>query len=126
MERSGIARAKPLLAGPDSEPVTDAPLMMPVDLMHTVCDENRLTILRALSRSSQDVSSLAELLELDGSHVSYHLRKLRDYKLVQRDRQKTRRLYRLSSNIEVECTAVAVSLGVRTDACPGLHIYLVR
>lgn len=60
----------------------DAALDGAVDAMRFLGDRNRLRILRALAQSERCVLDLIEELDLPQPLVSYHLRKLRDARLV--------------------------------------------
>jgi DNA-binding transcriptional ArsR family regulator len=74
---------------------------LPLELLGVLASPARIELLGQLSASPQDVSSLAEKLDLEIDHVSHHLAKLRDRGLVTFMRDGKRHIYELTGAVRM-------------------------
>ena len=88
---------------------------LPLDVVAMIIGPFRLEIMERLSLCPLDVGSLADSMELDIDHVSYHLRPLRKHGLVTFSRSGTRHVYRLEEHVAIVRSerSVSVSFFVR-------------
>lgn len=84
----------------------------------------RLEILLQLVRREMDVASLAKCLGLEGSHVSHHLRYLREAWLVEVRQEGHCRVYRLGPPVQVLVTADMITLRIKDESGPELTLVL--
>ena len=92
------------------------------DLLSGIANRVRLEILMSLARAPKDVSSVAAELEFAIHTISHHLGVLSSHGLVEQERLKTRRVYRLSRSWTLAATDGVMHL--RAAGSEGLEFEL--
>ena len=67
--------------------VSSSDVESPLAIFKALADERRLLIMRLLDESELCVCDLIEVLDVDYSKLSYHLKKLKEAELVTADRE---------------------------------------
>ena len=101
VSRSRRRRSAHRESGDDRE-VHYVDISLPLEVVNVVTGPFRPEILYLLSRSPCDVNTLARVLDIHPSLVSYNLRVLFDLGLVSYTKQKTRHLYRIGRVVRIE------------------------
>lgn len=81
------------------------------DLLRTLADDTRLSVVRLLMKGPRHVGQLNESLNLDQSLLSHHLKVLRDAGIVEARRDGKAVLYRLSPKVESRRKGDIIDLG---------------
>jgi len=84
--------------------------------LKVLADRTRLAVMESLMDDPCHVGKLAEILDVEQSLLSHHLRVLREAGLVVADRKGKSILYRVAAETQVEGTRSAINLG-----CCQLH-----
>jgi ArsR family transcriptional regulator len=84
--------------------------------LKVLADRTRLAVMESLMVEPSHVGRLAEMLDVEQSLLSHHLKGLRDAGLVVAERQGQAVLYRAAPETEVQGTLSAINLG-----CCQLH-----
>ena len=84
--------------------------------LKVLADRTRLAVMESLMDQSSHVGRLAEMLDVEQSLLSHHLKVLRDAGLVVADRAGKAVLYRVAPETKVQGTRSAINLG-----CCQLH-----
>jgi DNA-binding transcriptional ArsR family regulator len=92
------ARKDMATASPRPEPDVGDQLRIAADILGHLADPTRLHLLRLLTASEQDVTTLTAQVSASRSSVSQHLGRLRLAGLVHAHRDGRRMLYRISSD----------------------------
>lgn len=82
-----------------------------VGRLKVLADETRLAVIASLMQSPRHVGELVDLLDVEQSLMSHHLRILRDAGLVQATRDGKAVLYRLAPSISTTPEGQAIDLG---------------
>ncbi len=82
-----------------------------VDKLKVLADATRLAVIEALMDGPRHVGELNNLLALDQSLLSHHLKVLRDSGLVTSERDGKAVLYRLDPSVVMDHTGKTINLG---------------
>lgn len=66
------------------------------EIFQALSSENRLKILLSLSEGEKCVHELTEQLEMTNSNISHHLRKLKDRRIVEKQKEGKHRYYSMN------------------------------
>lgn len=80
-------------------------------LLKVLADETRLNVVRQLMDGPRHVGEINELLAVDQSLLSHHLKILRDAGIVTSERDGKAVLYRLAPSMEGKRSGKAINLG---------------
>ncbi len=80
-------------------------------LLKVLADETRLNVVRQLMDGPKHVGEINELLAVDQSLLSHHLKILRDAGIVTSERDGKAVLYRLAPSMEGKRSGKALNLG---------------
>jgi ArsR family transcriptional regulator len=86
--------------------------------LKVLADRTRLAVMEILMDDPTHVSRLAEILDVEQSLLSHHLRVLRKAGLVVGDREGKTVVYRVAPETKVSATRTAIDLG-----CCQLHFH---
>lgn len=86
--------------------------------LKVLADRTRLAVMESLMDDPCHVGKLAEILDVEQSLLSHHLRVLREAGLVVADREGKAFLYRVAAGTKVEGSRSAINLG-----CCQLHFH---
>ena len=81
------------------------------DILKVLSDATRLAVMELLMDGPENVSEMAQRLNVEQSLLSHHLRVLRDAELVVTQRHGKSVLYRLAESVESSRGANAIELG---------------
>ena len=79
--------------------------------LKVVADPTRLAVLRELMAGARHVGELNDVLQIDQSLLSHHLKVLRDAGLVLADRDGKAVLYRIAPEVETAANGHGINLG---------------
>jgi ArsR family transcriptional regulator len=79
--------------------------------LKVLADDTRLSVLRLLMKGPKRVGELNDVLGLDQSLLSHHLKTLRHAGLVEATRDGKAVLYRLAPNVQGTSSGEAINLG---------------
>jgi DNA-binding HxlR family transcriptional regulator len=96
----------------DNEAKRDLPFLQ---LLKTVADEHRLTMLRLMNGQERNVGELAGLVELSEPTVSHHIRTLRDAGLLNLRMAGNQRFYRLNPKKLAQFKAMVATIEVMPE-----------
>ncbi len=82
-----------------------------IDRLKVLADTTRLSVLEALLEGPKRVADLMELLNVEQTLLSHHLKVLRDAGLVEATREGKAKLYRLAKNVEGSVSGQSIHLG---------------
>lgn len=69
------------------------------DIMKSLSDETRLRVVQLLLEGPKVAGALGELLGVDATLLSHHLRVLRETGLIERERQGRQLVYRVAASV---------------------------
>jgi DNA-binding transcriptional ArsR family regulator len=104
-------------SGHDAAVCSEMPVLLPVIGQYVRCE-----ILKRLAVCPSNVSTLALVMELDGSDISSHLGCLLENGLVNYDQHGKKHVYRLNKNIAVRVDGVMLHMTVPLPDEGELHI----
>ncbi len=82
-----------------------------VSRLRVLADETRLRVLHEIMHKPMTVTEINQVLKIDQSLLSHHLKILRDSGLVTSDRQGKTVVYQTSSSVVLSLTEQSVDLG---------------
>jgi DNA-binding transcriptional ArsR family regulator len=112
------------MAAPIHNPIRESTASRGASKLRALGDEARLSVLIALFRHGpQNVSRLQELLSMEQSLLSHHLRSLRMLGLVNGERQGRQVIYSPADSISIEKDTNTIHLGCCSLVIPKSSLW---